>query len=708
VFLKSARICNYRNFKEIDISFEIFCALVGPNNIGKSSILQALEYIFTPAHPRSVVINKADFSDPSKEIVVEVVLGDLDGDDKDAFYHDDGLINLTSNTVTVRFVSSWSSVDQDVENECYFVRDDLPRDQQRIADFSNRYKQVLPYFVISSDRSASYEMGISKNRDLGRILRVYSSDYLKPLPTLIAEIKITFDEIEHEKANWTNFPTNEFQKSKAVADDVLKKILPDFAKQIVGKDTNEVDKMLDELDQEWEIAQIPLKEFIEKNPEIIFRDHFLKLIERLPILIKRAKIQNSLYELRNGMLEEQKFEDMNLGFKEIFDTMLPGQSIGVSLFSIQDDELISQISVNLDDQSVLNTGSGFQSMFVIGLKLVRMLAQLQVSESKFIRNFIVGVEEPENHLHPHMQRHLINFIRRLQQLWKEKGFQLQILTTTHSPSVVSRFEPVEIILLRKSNGKAIASKWGRTQFEDLIQKLEPDIKNRGRKSSQLQKLIENFSDIYADVFFSSFVIVVEGQTEEGAIPVWSAKIQPPIDFDSKGICVIQADNMRYTALILETFNMDYAVVFDAEDNHNLADIPAEKLLGTKKGEFEDNLMAVAKPINLLSALVEADAILKNRDRAKGISSQINEFKDVEYLDDVVEILSVHEISAESEAVLKKNIKSWLNNSKRFVLGKLIASQTGMDEIPQYILEMFDFVRKHIDVGEVENAGQKSA
>lgn len=705
MFLKSARICNYRNFKEIVVPFEMFSALVGPNNIGKSSILQALEYIFTPSHPRSILIAKADFFDPSKEIIVEVVLVDLDKDDKDAFYHDDGLINLKNNTVTIRFTSSWSSVDQDVESECYFVRDDLPIGQQRVTDFSNRYKQLLPYFIISSERSASREMGISKNRDLGRILRVYSSDYLKPLPTLISEIRTVVEDVEREKGNWTGFPLPDYQKSKTVVDNVLIEISPDFAKKIVEKDSSEIDDLLDKLEKEWETTQMPLKEFVAKNPDVIFRDYFLKLLERVPILIKRAKMQNSLHELRAGMLEEQKFEEMNLGFKEIFDTMLPGQNIGIDLFSIQDDELISQISVNLDDQSVLNTGSGFQSMFVIGLKLVRMLAQLQTSDSKIIRNFIVGVEEPENHLHPHMQRHLINFVRRLQQLWKKKGYQLQILTTTHSPSVVSRFEPIEIILLRRRAGEAIASKWKENQFEDLMLKLEPEIKNQGKKATQLQKLIENFSNIYADVFFSSFVIIVEGYTEEGAIPVWSEKMPEPIDFDGKGIYVMRPDSsMRYAAFILETFNIDYAIVFDTEDNHNLSGVPVERLFGTQKGEFEDSLMEVAKPSHFLLALIEAESALKNQERAIGISGQVPEFKGVKDLEDVLEILNANTISNESEAKLKKNIKSWLGNSKRFILGRLLAQHTEKDEIPQYILDMFEFVKKQINDKEVGNVG----
>jgi putative ATP-dependent endonuclease of OLD family len=711
MFLKSARITNYRNFKDINVSFEMFSALVGPNNIGKSSILQALEYIFTPTNPRNVVITKPDYSDPSKEIIVDIVFGDLDKDDKDAFYHDDGIINLTHNTITIRFVSSWSSIDQDIVNECYFIRDDLPKEQQRIADFSNRYKQLLPYFIISSDRSAFQELGISKNRDLGKILRVYSSDYLKPLSTLISEIKTTIENIEREKDNWENFPTDDFQKLKVVADDILLKIPPDFAKQIVGKNVDEIDEMLDKLDEEWTVVQAPITEFVNINPEIIFRDHFLKLIERLPILIKRAKIQNSLYELKSGMLEEQKFEDMNLGFKEIFDTMMPGQNIGINLFSIQDDELVSQISVDLDDQSILNTGSGYQSMFVIGLKLVRMLAQLQMSENKIIRNFIIGLEEPENHLHPHMQRHFINFTRKLQQLWKDKGYQLQIITTTHSPSIISRFEPHEIILLQKNNGTTTTSKWGKNKLEDLIQILEPDIKKRGKKANNLQVIMETFPDNYPDVFFSSFVIIVEGETEEGAIPTWAKKTQKPIDFDSKGICVVKPktrNNMRYMAIILEAFNIDYAVVFDTEDNHNFENVPAEKLLGTKQGEFEDNIIQSAGSVHLLSALIDADNILKNQGRAKGIAGQVKEFEKIEDLDGILEIIKAAPISTESETKLKKNIKSWLDDSKGYILGRLIAKHTEQDEIPKYIIDLLDFVQKRIDKKEVSNAGQQSA
>ena len=167
---------------------------------------------------------------------------------------------------------------------------------------------------------------------------------------------------------------------------------------------------------------------------------------------------------------------------------------------------------------------------------------------------------------------------------------------------------------------------------------------------------------------------------------------------------MQADNMRYVAFILDAFNIDYAVVFDIKDNHKLIGVPVERLLGTKKGEFENELLDVAKPFHILLALIEADNVLKNQERALGISGQISEFKGAKDLEDIIEILTTSKISDASEEKLKKNIKSWLNDSKRLILGKLIAQNTEGDEIPQYMLDMFEFVRKQIDSKEVGDVG----
>ena len=667
--------------------------MVGPNNIGKSSILQALEYIFTTAHPRNVPITKADFHDPSKEIIIEAVLGDLDNDDKDAFFHDDGLVNLENNTVTIRFVSSWSSFDQDVESECYFVRDDLPEDQQRITDFSNRYKPFVPFFIISSERSAAQEVGISKRRDLGKILRMYSSDYLKPLPTLHSEIHHTIVEIENEKHNWDKFPNPVFKQVKIVLDEVLSAITPDFAQVIVDQDPNDIDDLLDEIETKWNSEETRLQEVIDQNINEPFRKQILQVLERVPILIKRAKTQNSLYELQQGMLKERKFEDMNLGMKDVFDRLLPAQNMGINLFAVQDDELISQMSVNLDNHSVLNTGSGFQSMFVIGLKLVRMLAQLQASSEQVIRGFVIGVEEPENYLHPHMQRHIVNFFRALQKLWAERGYRLQIIVTTHSPNILNRFEISELILLKKNRDIVDVSRWHEKSLDELALSLQPDEAKRGRVVSQIQLELDHFLTQYADAFFSTFVIIVEGETEEGAITEWLRRGVFEYGFDFYGISVIRfQSNMRLGSMILSEFNIAHAIVADSGDNHKFTNIPEELLFLSDKKAFEASVVDTVASQSLIKSLIQRDSIEKNKKRATGISGKIDGFQGVKTLEEVLDRLEGESVPDQGLRNFKKELIKWLKNSKGVILGKLIAQNTASDEIPPYITNLFSHLK----------------
>jgi len=695
MILKNAKIQNYRNFDVVNIPFEVFSVLVGPNNIGKSSVLQALEYVFSPVNPRNLIITKSDFYDPGKNILVEVVLGDLDEKDKAAFYHDDGLINATDNTITIRFVSAWSSVDQDVESECYFVRLDLPEDQQRIADFTNKYKPFLPYFIISSERSAVHEVGISKNRDLGRVLRVYSSDYLKPLPTLLAELKAVIDILEKRKSDWADFPGDLFVKVSQLSGEVFGVITPDFVINLDVGRIGAIDDALEDLEKKWEETEGILNEFVAAHREAMFIEHFLQIMEKMPILIKRAKTQLSLYELRSGMMEERKFEEMNLGFRQIFDDMLPGQKVGVNLFSIQDDELISQISVDLDDQSILATGSGFQSMFVIGLKLVRLLAQLRASGVNNIRNFVVGIEEPENHLHPHMQRHLIDFVRKLQLLWKKEGYQLQVILTTHSPSVVSRFIPCELILLKTENGSVIANKCKADQVEIMAKELEPDERKARKKAAQLQLFIEFFMGHFADVFFSTVVLIVEGETEEGAIPIWANKLNPIIDFNHLGVCVInpKGDNIVYAMKVLDAFNISHVVIYDNGDNHAVDGVSRGRLYPSKNNEFEDDLLEGAHLQSLISAGIMSTFGNTNDERLRWVKGNIPECSHIQSLEEVIVLLNQNVLSAESVAKVRSQVKGWLKHSKSMLLGKAIAKNTEEQEIPQYIKDAFEEVRK---------------
>lgn len=96
------------------------------------------------------------------------------------------------------------------------------------------------------------------------------------------------------------------------------------------------------------------------------------------------------------------------------------------------------LSVNEGGQSIplADSGSGTQSMAIFAL--YAYLAELQS------KTFVLGMEEPEQNLHPQAQRQLINRIMSL---------DLQVLFTTHSPTVVDSLNHEQVVLCRRTTGK---------------------------------------------------------------------------------------------------------------------------------------------------------------------------------------------------------------------------------------------------------------
>lgn len=96
------------------------------------------------------------------------------------------------------------------------------------------------------------------------------------------------------------------------------------------------------------------------------------------------------------------------------------------------------LSVNEGGQSIplADSGSGTQSMAIFAL--YAYLAELSS------KSFVLGMEEPEQNLHPQAQRQLIGRITSL---------GLQVLLTTHSPTVVDSLDHEQVVLCRRVAGK---------------------------------------------------------------------------------------------------------------------------------------------------------------------------------------------------------------------------------------------------------------
>jgi putative ATP-dependent endonuclease of OLD family len=167
-------------------------------------------------------------------------------------------------------------------------------------------------------------------------------------------------------------------------------------------------------------------------------------------------------------------------------------------------------SIRLED-----SGSGTQSMAIFAL-----YAYLAEIEGKV---FILGMEEPEQNLHPQAQRQLMKNLL---------GTGLQVVFTTHSPTIVDTLEHEQVVLCRRAEGKTRG-------LESRLTQVRVDFFTRhgiDRDSYYRFHRRQNSEFLFAD-----FVVVVEGQAD--AAVVATLLEDAGVDSAALGINVVTLDGV---------------------------------------------------------------------------------------------------------------------------------------------------------------------
>jgi predicted ATPase len=76
---------------------------------------------------------------------------------------------------------------------------------------------------------------------------------------------------------------------------------------------------------------------------------------------------------------------------------------------------------------------------------IRLLAMMVIAHWSARRSTLLAIEEPENGLHPHLSKHVVELLRTASET-------RQVLATTHNPSFLDELEPEEVILCDKEDG----------------------------------------------------------------------------------------------------------------------------------------------------------------------------------------------------------------------------------------------------------------
>jgi putative ATP-dependent endonuclease of OLD family len=205
-------------------------------------------------------------------------------------------------------------------------------------------------------------------------------------------------------------------------------------------------------------------------------------------------------------------------------------------------QLVQSLRLFMDAKrcrQVSDTSLGLANVLYLSLLILHTEQQ---ESSHLTAATILGIEEPEAHLHPQMQRVVFRDLLRSRR---------SILVSTHSPNIAS-VAPVEaLVVLRRVAGESHV-----TSFADAT-----------GFSVEERADLERYLDVTrAEIVFGRGIILVEGDAERFVIPAAAGLLQSPVALDEFGISVCSVagtDFVPYVKL-LKTLEVPFVIVTDGD------------------------------------------------------------------------------------------------------------------------------------------------
>ncbi|MBU3574161.1 AAA family ATPase [Priestia aryabhattai] len=631
MYISKLSVKNYRNFGERKFSIPLkpFTAIIGENNIGKSNLIDCIGLVLS----QDITMFKKRFLD----------VDDINSKTKETFKK--SIVNL----IDEENIDESKIKFPDVRVELIF--DELDEDQLAV---------VGDWFYEKTFIKAKLTYWFKPRAGFKR--QEWVERQVSNLRELLGEGTIKKEELYHH----VEFPIDQYEYVIFGGNNPTNKCDPYFLKML----------KLEVLD-----ALRDAKKELVANGEY-------KLLYR----ILNRNYENDFIEIQSllGDLNQKLKKNKKLGtIKRELTTYLDRvslsnptelNSIDFNFSSPEVNEILKKLSIVYGENpvSIERNGLGKNNLLFISLILSHLASQTDEKTKLAFR--VIGIEEPEAHLHPHLQTHLAKNLSKVitlggEEVEREKENEgekkdTQIIITSHSTNITTSIDLNNLVILYRDKEQI--------KYHYIL-----DGFSNKKEGQDHIKYLKKYLDVTnSSMFYARRLILVEGISEQILVPLFF-ELHSKKTLESIGSNIINVNGVAFKHF-LEIIKNGYFIkcgVLTDKDTGKKTEKRAEKL----REHYKINKDVIAVEIN--DDTFEKE-IIKYNLTGKGKELLLRVFKQLHPI-------KYKEVGGNWEKQIDvKSYFEYIENDKSdfaFALHEELLKNSLGFKIPDYIVSIFKFI-----------------